>query len=182
MKINNNPLALVIVRDQLKAGHSVGLGRVAPKITERGSSADDPTRVGDSLHRRSRTSFRSINKSDHQQSFSHSTLSGKARSRKPEVSRVSRHFAEGEARASIDTFCRADGVSGGRGLRKCIPGKFQLTPRARRLIHAIGGSRDSQQYPRCWSITWHTPGNECRIIRHLRNHSCNNPFDLTERN
>lgn len=50
-------------------------------------------------------------------------MTGKARSRKPEVSRVTSLRRKRDPRRS--TSCRADGVSGGRGLRKCIPGKFQ---------------------------------------------------------
>lgn len=130
------------IRDQLKAERSVGLGRVAPKISERGSSADDEGRrfashVFDrSIKATSRSSKRSL---------SHPTTSGKARSRKPEVSRVtSLRRRKGPRRSTRPVVSTKDADYENVFRENFKPATLDTRDR--------GGSRDPRQFPR--SITW----------------------------
>lgn len=102
------------------------------------------TRVGDSLR-----TFRSIDKSDRQSDpFPIQRRRGKL-ARGNRKYRESRHFAEGKARADrrpvVQTVSAKDAD---------YENIFRENFNPRRSIHAIGGSRDPRQFPRCRSITW----------------------------
>lgn len=101
-----------------------------------------------------------------------------ARSRKPEVARVTSLRRRRGPRRS--TSCRADGVSAGRGLRKCIPGKFQADPAA--FDTRDRGFTRSSTISLMLDLSLGTHPTTSRTIWHLKNHSCLTALDLTERN